>query len=94
MDLLAEEIESAPEALQIIPQNDLKIGTLLWVDDVVSMAEGRRNQIEMLKRVDEFACRHKLQWGRDKCKVIKVGKVKDKTKNWKLGPITIQTAES
>ena len=53
---------------------DFFIGILLWIDDVVSSVEGRENQEKMLKRVAEFAKKHKLKWGQQKCKVMQIGK--------------------
>ena len=43
MDLLAEELQETDEGFQITPEFILAV--LLWVDDVISCAEGEKNQI-------------------------------------------------
>ena len=47
---------------------------LIWVDDVLSFAEGASQQRRTLEMVNEFAVKHKLKWGADKCNVMSVGK--------------------
>ena len=48
----------------------------------------------MLEKLNEFALKHKIKWGADKCKVMRIGKHKEKRKEWKIGdmPIT-ETSE-
>ena len=65
MDILAEELEQTE--LGITFTEDLKIATLLWVDDVLTCTNGEKNQNEILKKVDEFARKHKLRWGQSRC---------------------------
>ena len=67
-----------------------QIATLLWVDDVVSCMEGEQNQKKALNRMDEFATKHKLKWGKDKCNIMRVGKHKAETHNWKIGDMKIE----
>ena len=93
MDMLQEEIEPTGEGFQL--HNSLIIPYLLWVDDVVSFAEGLENQEKMLKRVNEFGVKHKLRWGAEKCNVLKIGKHNDnKQDEWKLGEATIKETNS
>ena len=40
-----------------------KIPALLWVDDVATCTEGSVDQKNVLKEIDEFAVKHKLEWG-------------------------------
>ena len=68
------------------------IPTLLWVDDVVTCAEGKENQMNILNEVDDFAVRHKVKWGSHKCKVMRIGKHKDSQNIWKLGQMDIEEA--
>ena len=88
MDLLSEEVDASSEGVRI--NKDLLIAILLWVDDVVSTVEGKENQEKILKRIDEFAKRHKLKWGQDKCRIMRVGKHTEETKDWKLGEMPIE----
>ena len=76
MDTLAEELGPTGEGFQIT--TNFIIAVLLWVDDVVSCVEGATNQEKMLKRIADFAIKHKLRWGASKCKVMRVGKHQDK----------------
>ena len=92
MDTLAEEMENNGDGFQL--SNEFIIAVLLWVDDVVSCAEGNTNQEKMLQSVAEFAVKHKLQWSANKCKVMRVGRHKEKPKEWQLGHLTIQEASS
>ena len=93
MDTLAEDMEKAPDlGIQI---NDIDLKALEWVDDVVSFAESHSQQLKTLQFIDEFAVKHKLKWGPEKCKVMIVG---NKEKNnsetkWQLGSETITSAE-
>ena len=93
MDMLQEEIEPTGEGFQL--QNDFIVPYLLWVDDVVSCAEGKESQEKMLKRVNDFGVKHKLKWGAAKCNVLKIGKHKDDTHNeWKLGEELIKETDN
>ena len=92
MDMLQEEIEPTGEGYKI--NDELTIAYLLWVDDVISCVEGNENQEEILKRVDDFAIRHKLKWGAAKCRVMRIGKHKEEEKDWNLGDVTIKEADT
>ena len=63
----------------------LTIGCLEFVDDVLSSTEGIENQHSVLKKVDEFAVKNKLQWGESKCQVMQVGVKVDVPDLWELG---------
>ena len=43
----------------------------------------------MLKRIDEFAKKHKLAWGQEKCQVMRTGKHKENNTEWKIGEMRI-----
>ena len=92
MDTLAEDIEPTGEGFKI--DETLTIGCLLWVDDVVSCVEGQNNQEKMLDRIADFAIKHKLRWGADKCKVMRVGKINNETQKWKLGSLEIEESDT
>ena len=72
MDLLAEDLLNSNHGFEIT--EDLIISVLLWVDDVISMAEGELNQRYILEEINQFALKHKIKWGKDKCKVMLIGR--------------------
>ena len=72
--------------------NEVYIPALLFVDDVLSVAEGEDNQRKMLDKIADFATQHKMEWGVDKCKVMQVGRGKNVVKDWQLGDKTIESA--
>ena len=88
IDILAEEFETSDEGFKM--NNEFRLSILLWVDDVVSCANGIEEQKIMLKKINDFAVRHKLKWGNEKCKYMKVGKHKDEQNKWKIGEMEIQ----
>ena len=93
MDVLSEELQ--PSGMGFHLSESLRIAVLLWVDDVLSFATGESEQEEILKRVDEFALKHKLQWGQSKCNVMRVGlHKKGEKKKWNLGTMTIEETSS
>ena len=95
MDVLSEELQ--PSGLGFDLSESLRIAVLLWVDDVLSFAKGEDEQNEILKKVDEFALKHKLQWGHSKCKVMRVGLHKNKRKEkktWNLGSMEIEETDT
>ena len=90
MDTLAEELDGEGFTINEL----LTIAVLLWVDDVISCVDGVDNQEKMLQKIHEFARRHRLVWGQNKCKVMRVGKHTDTPKEWNLGDIKIQESTS
>ena len=48
----------------------------------------------MFSKISEFAFKHKIKWGQDKCKVMRVGKHQKKGQQWLLGDLTIQETTS
>ena len=91
-DVLSEDI-SEDESLGV-DVGGVTIGATLFEDDVATLAEGYKQQEATLMMVNEFAKKHKLQWGMDKCKVLEIGSHKDPRSNWKLGSQTIEGANS
>ena len=92
MDILAEEMKDNNEGFKL--DDLLTIAVLLWVDDVVSCTEGKVNQTRMLNAINEFAQKHKLKWGKHKCKVLKIGKHKKEINEWKIGDMVIDESPS
>ena len=93
MDVLAEELQ--PSGMGFHLSETLQIVVLLWVDDVLSFAIGEEEQCDILKKVDEFAKKHRLQWGHAKCNVMRVGTHSNRSiNNWKLGQMQIEESTS
>ena len=91
MDVLSEELQQTTLGFNF--HETLRIPVLLWVDDVLSFAVGEEEQDEILQKVDEFAIKHKLQWGQAKCNVMRVGLHKKNDKRtWNLGTMQIEEA--
>ena len=61
---------------------------------MLSAVEGPENQQKILDRINEFAIKHKLKWGQQKCRVMKIGKHKNESKEWNLGNMNIEECES
>ena len=87
MDTLAEDIQRIPDLG--ISINDVDLGVLEWVDDVISFAENLAQQEKTLDFINDFAIKHKFKWGPDKCKVMQIGIKNDPEKKWSLGENTI-----
>ena len=87
MDVMAKEMEKDPTLRGKF--EELTIALLEWVDDVATFAIGPEQQIKTMAEVNEFAVRHKLKWGKDKCKVMEVGNGKYVKKEWDLGRMKI-----
>ena len=92
MDSLGEDMLEE-ETLGVIIEC-MRIAALLYVDDVVSVAEGYVQQENTLKAVDNFALKHKLEWSAPKCEVMEIGSHKEEKTNWKLGNKTINKCKS
>ena len=71
-----------------------RIPALLFMDDVLSIAEGYEQQRAALKTVREFGLKHQLEWGLDKCKVMEIGAGRKQKEEWKLGDDMIENCES
>ena len=89
MDVLAEDVEK-DEKMGVLFE-ELWIPLLEWVDDVATFAIGSDQQNLTLACVDEFAIKHKLEWGKDKCNVMKVGSGEYKKTKWELGKLEIDS---
>ena len=87
-----EEEARENEELGIIVKGR-KMNSFLWVDDVATVAEGIEQQEKTLQFTNNFAVRHKLKWGIDKCNVLEIGKKKNSKAEWNLGREKIKTAD-
>ena len=89
MDVMAEEMLKDPTLG--VKFEELSIALLEWVDDVATFAIGPEQQNKTMAEVNEFAVRHKLKWGKDKCKVMEIGNGKYVEKEWDLGTLKIDS---
>ena len=89
MDMLSEKFISGEIDGAVKINEELSIGCLEWVDDVISFAESHDQQLRTLDFINEFAVKHKLKWGPDKCKVMEVGKINNTETKWNQGEETI-----
>ena len=90
MDTLAEELHTKDYGLNLTEK--LNINSLLWVDDVLTIAKDEASQEKTLEIVNEFAIKHKLKWGQEKCKEMRIGEHGKKIKErlWNLGCMQIE----
>ena len=92
MDTLSEEmIEDEKMGIDV---HGKRIGNVLFVDDVATLAEGRMQQEETLKKVHDFAVRHKVKWGSQKCNVLEIGRHREVKETWKLGGEDIKSSDT
>ena len=89
MDVMAEEMEKDP--IFGVKFEELVIALLEWVDDVATFAIGSEQQKQTMAHVNDFAVRHKLKWGKEKCKVMEVGNGGYVNKEWDLGKMKIDS---
>ena len=66
---------------------DKKIGCLLWMDDVVLIAENTEDMHKMLKITHDTAQRYRIKFGEEKTKIMRIGK--GAMDNFILGNINI-----
>ena len=75
MDRVAEEMEEQGGlGIQI---NNQSIPALIFMDDLVSLAEGYIQEAKTLEAVHNFGLKHRVEWGEEKCKVMEVGTHKE-----------------
>ena len=92
MDTLAEDL-SMDTSLGI-NLSDSSLPSLIFMDDVMSFAEGILQQNATLNAINEFAEKHHIKWGINKCKVLEIGTHGEGTNQWKLGDNVIENCES
>ena len=92
MDVLAEE--AMEDDLRTVEFGSLDMSVLEWVDDVITFAIGIEQQEYTLQKVNEFAIKHRLKWGKEKCNVMEIGNGKYTPRKWTLGEEEIESCES
>jgi hypothetical protein len=79
MDEIAKEIETQDKGVKI--HENKKIGCLLWMDDVVLIAENQKELQEMIDITKQVADKYHIVFGKEKSKVMVI---KDKEHNTKI----------
>ena len=92
MDTLSEDMMSN-EKLGIKLNSDV-MPALIFMDDVLSFAEGYDQQKATLEAIDEFGTKHQIEWGAEKCKVMETGTHNENQKEWSLGEKTISNCRT
>ena len=87
MDMISEDmIENDQVGVTI---KDLKIPSLLFVDDLTTISDNYQKQQTTLNEVSLFATKHCLSWGADKSAVMEIGKHTNVKPTWQLGELEI-----
>ncbi len=84
MDEISKEITKESKGIEI-PNTDGKIGDLLWVDDVALLSTDEKELQELLDITEKTAKKYRIEFGKEKSKVLKIGKKGEKNPNLKLG---------
>ena len=92
MDTLTDDMQEDDE-MGVKIENE-KIANLLFVDDVATLAEGKKHQEKTLEKVHEFALKHKVKWGAHKCNVLEIGKHRCVKEKWRLGDEEIMNSDT
>ena len=97
--LFAKMMDNLAEDMMQNEKLGIRIGkatipAILYIDDAVTFAEGYPQQEETLENINEFAMKHKLEWGPEKCKTMEIGNHREKKSSWDLGGKTIDKCEN
>ncbi len=93
MDEIAKEISRTNMGIKIIG-TDKTVGCLLWMDDVVLMANSEKELQTMLDKTDEIANKYHLVFGEEKSKVMIIGKKGETQMNVNLGEMKLKTCKN
>jgi hypothetical protein len=91
MDEIAKEIQNQNKGIQINESGN-RIGCLLWMDDVVLMAESEKELQEMLNITQKVANKYHIVFGKEKSKVMAINKRKNEQET-KLGQMELDSTE-
>ena len=90
MDQISKELSKEDLGIQI-SGTDLKVSSLLWVDDVVLLETYEEKMKRILEVVNETSKKYHIEFGESKSKAMKIGKVRPK---FYLGDMELQYTES
>ncbi len=77
-----------------LPNTNSKIGDLLWVDDVALLSTDEKQLQEMLDITDKTAKKYRIEFGKEKSKVLKIGKKGEQNPKFKLGDMELDLTET
>ena len=89
MDETAKEIEKLGIGVTL-PGTGKTIGCLLWMDDVLLLADNEKDLQALLDCTHKTASKYHIVFGEEKSKVMVIGK-RDKQTQCKLGIMKLQT---
>ena len=95
MDEISKELNKVTKGVQL-PNSNHYIADLLWVDDVALFSTDADELQEMLDITDETAKRYRIEFGKEKSKVLKIGKDKkqETPPKFKLGSMELDTTST
>ena len=93
MDEISKEIQKESKGVEL-PNTNSKIGDLLWVDDVALLSTDEKQLQEMLDITDKTAKKYRIEFGKEKSKVLKIGKKGEQNPKFKLGDMELDLTET
>ena len=84
MDKIAKEIKNQNLGIKI-DNNENKVGCLLWMDDVLLMADTPKELQKLLDTTERIAKKYHIEFGEPKSKIMVLGKNPNKNTGWKIG---------
>ena len=93
MDEIAKEIQKTNIGIEI-PGSNTKIGCLLWMDDVLLMADNEKDLQTLLNITVNTANKYHIVFGEEKSKIMIMNSKKELKNTMKLGNMTLKTTEN
>ncbi len=94
MDEISKELDKITKGVQL-PETDSRVADLLWVDDVALFSTDEAELQTMLDTTDQTAKRYRIEFGKEKSKVLRIGKMKknETAPTFNLGPMKLDYTE-
>ena len=93
MDEIAKEIQKTNIGMEI-PGSNTKIGCLLWMDDVLLMADNEKDLQTLLNITVNTANKYHIVFGEEKSKIMIMNSKKELKNTMKMGNMTLKTTEN
>ncbi len=95
MDEISKELNKVTKGVKL-PDIEKRIADLLWVDDVALFSTDEQELQEMLDITDQTAKRYRVEFGKEKSKVLTIGKLKKNQTQpkFKLGTMELDNTET
>ena len=93
MDEIAKEIQKTNIGIEI-PGSNTKIGCLLWMDDVLLMADNEKDLQTLLNITVNTANKYHILFGEEKSKIMIMTSKQELKNTMKLGNMTLKTTEN